>query len=130
MNTSRLRFVGALLALFALSLFYAESVMASLCPPEIVVEAPASEDGSRAPVHGGMHHGPSGPEKGSAPEGSHTEPCPMAAASMSGSCVASALPMAATIDVPADAPEAAQAVASTDAKDLLLAAPLFHPPRA
>jgi hypothetical protein len=128
MSLSRFRFLGALLALFALSLFYVESVVASLCPPETVAEASVTESGAGKPGHSGMHHG-APPAEDPVPEGSHPERCPMSSG-MAGSCVASALPVTSTVLAASATIQTSRSITPTDAQDLLLAVPLFHPPRA
>jgi hypothetical protein len=80
----RIRFLAALLALFAFSAFLAEEVWATMCPPDMVeVEMEVGE----ATPHGGHHHGggESDPDDVESPE------CPLMAIPGTG-CASVTLP--------------------------------------
>jgi hypothetical protein len=80
----RIRFLAALLALFAFSAFLAEEVWATMCPPDSVqVEMELGE----ATHHGSHHHG--GGEAD--PDGTESTDCPLMAISGAG-CVSVTLP--------------------------------------
>jgi hypothetical protein len=121
----RLRVAGALLALIALSAYFAESVVAVACLPGMDHDALVLEGAA----HGSMHHdapantGPADDSRGDAPR------CPLGMAG-GGSCVALILPVAVSVDRPGAAdPETALPLIE-DTHDLLLVAAHFRPPRA
>lgn len=125
---SGLRHLAALCALLAFSLFWVEGVWASMCPPEMEMDAPAvgadvAADTTLCPA--GMEM-PAGDSEENRSNGPH---CPLTAA---GASCAGGLPLpaesaAALILSPSGPPLAGS---PDHAKDLLLAVALFHPPRA
>jgi hypothetical protein len=125
----RFRSLAALFALLALSLFWVEGVWASMCPPEMEIDAPAAmsvdvgTDASVCPI--GMAV-PSSDSDENRSEGPH---CPL---TLGASSCTVGLAFAAETAIPVvPSPEGARLVGSPDhAKDLLLAVALFHPPRA
>jgi hypothetical protein len=125
----RLRTLAALLALFALSAYFAESVMASWCMPG--AETSASADGSAPGAHAGMHHGV---PQGGSPEAEYPDseapPCPFGMTGAGASCVAAPLP---ATSEPVRAVPIAQAsllLLLVQSPDLLLVTAHFRPPRA
>ncbi len=129
---TRVRFLGALLALLAFSAYFAEGVWAAMCPPGMAPDAPAAAEAEGKPHagHAGMHR--SVPEPSDSPEHSRsdTPPCPFIAVGAGSSCVAVSLPAQGT-SLQALLPTAGPvALAPGSAHDLLLASTLFHPPRA
>ena len=117
----RLRLAGALVALLALSAYFAEGVWASVCMPGM--DDAAAEHAPDA--HAGMNHGaPSSPDDAPAPD------CPLGMTGMGSSCVAVSLP--ASVDAPAPPVESSSAALTSadDVHDSLLTAGHFRPPRA
>jgi hypothetical protein len=127
----RFRSLAALAALFTLSVYFAEGLWASLCPPDThaaSVEAPMGHEVNGCP----MALGDAPVEKPEPAETPHPgpAPCPLGPMSASGSCVAASLPAAAAAAVP-PFPAGILLSSSPDAaRDLLLALAVFHPPRA
>jgi hypothetical protein len=128
----RFRRLGALLALTALSAFYAESVWAGACPPE-AEHAGAAAQASDGNHHGhagtaGMHHPVDVPE-GSRPSSPEAPDCPMKFTGASGTCVAAPLASAGShVHAPAE-PEGSVGIVPDPARDRLCSTTLFHPPR-
>jgi hypothetical protein len=128
----RFRRLGALLALAALSTFYAESVWAATCPPDGGDAAAhgamhGSPDAGHAAGMAGMHHPMQSPEDG--PRAPQEAPgCPMQFAGASG-CVPAPLASAAQHERPVAEPGDAVGVAPDPARDRLCATSTFHPPR-
>jgi hypothetical protein len=125
----RTRVLAALLALFAFSAYFGESVWASVCPPGMETGgAPApttSDEGS----HAGMHHGLA-PSAGDPDHPGNVPVCPSGMASAGSSCVAASLP-AITTTLADPAPEYAVPGFFLDGThDRLLIALHFRPPRA
>ena len=125
----RFRSMAALVALLTLSLFWAESIWASMCPPDMEMGGPAAVMGEMGQPEGSCPMGAPTPERSD--DGPSKAPhCPFVPAGAS-SCTVG-VPFVANVRL-ADAPsgEHALLLASSDhAKDLLLAIALFHPPRA
>jgi hypothetical protein len=118
------RTVAALLALFALSAYFAESVMASWCmsgAETSATEAMASDG------HAGMHHG-DGP--GSDRPGSRAPDCPDGMAGAGTSCVAAPLPGTGETVRTAPISQASLLRVHVQSPDLLLISAHFRPPRA
>jgi hypothetical protein len=126
----RLRFLAALLALFALSAYVGESVWASTCPPGMATPATTDGDLPEPGAHAGMHHG-SAPASGDAdPPRPDAPPCPLGMAGAGSSCVAAPLPAAATAMAQAALAHAATPLFLDSTHDRLLVAAHFRPPRA
>lgn len=127
----RLRTLAALLALFALSAYFAESVMASWCAPADAVPAAVSGDGADADSHGGAHHhGSSESAPGTEHSESHSSSCPFGMMGGGASCVSASLPAAGEIARPAPAIQVALLPLSDQSPGLLLVTAHFRPPRA
>jgi hypothetical protein len=132
---SRFRFAGALVALLALSAYFAEGVWAAMCSPEMryaSIESVTSYDTAHEDCAAKVAGAPTEPElpEPGEPHGSQAPKCPLGPLGVGGSCVAASLPTAA-IRIAPTLPDGAQLSLSPDrARDLLLAAALFHPPRA
>jgi hypothetical protein len=127
--SGRLRTLAALLALFALSAYFAESVMASWCMPGAETSAPAE---AAAPAgHAGMHHGGT---EGDAPGSEHSDsempPCPSGMTGAGASCVAASLPATSEPARAAPTSRASLLLALVQSPDLLLVSAHFRPPRA
>jgi hypothetical protein len=143
----RLRFLAAIATLFAFSAYFAESVWAATCPPEL---QDATRESAAAAVHasdgravhqrtehaqpgGGSHaghaveHGASG-RHGEAGNDGHAE-CPFAALGMTG-CVSVSLASPGTSFAAAAHEQPLSVAMSAQLHDVLLIATLFHPPRA
>jgi hypothetical protein len=123
--------IGGLVALLALTAYFAEGVWASACPPapamagvEEIVEGDADEH--TCPMV--LDHASS--ETGSPEQSRSDSPvCPLGPIGASGSCVAVSLP-ATTATIALPFPAGALLTLSPDrSRDLLLATALFHPPR-
>jgi hypothetical protein len=80
----RIRFLAALLALFAFSAFLAEEVWATLCPPDTVQVEMEMGDAAH---HGGHHHGGGETDPGD----TESAECPLMAIPGAG-CVSVTLP--------------------------------------
>ena len=117
----RLRRIGALLALFALSAYSVEGARAAVC-------VPGTDDGAPAyasDAHAGMNHDvPSPSAEVPAPD------CPLGMTGMGSSCVAASLP--ALADGPAPALESSTVELPVDDRiqGSLFTASHFRPPRA
>jgi hypothetical protein len=121
----RFRLPIALVALLALSVYFAEGVLAAVCAPE----SPVAEAQHEGKGHGG--HCPTDEAGGGGTELPRSEkpPCPLGPLGGGGSCVAASLPSS-TVHVSPGFPQDLRVRPSTHAaRDLLLAAALFHPPR-
>jgi hypothetical protein len=126
----RIRFLAALLALFALSAYIGEGVWASTCPPGMETAATTDGDPPEAGAHAGMRHGPA-PSSGDAdPPGPDAPPCPLGMAGAGSSCVAAPLPAVATTLAHAARAHAATPLFLDSTHDRLLVAAHFRPPRA
>ncbi len=125
----RIRTLVALLALFALSAYFAESVMASWCVPG--AETSASADAPAPGAHSGAHHG--GPQSG-APASEHSDseapPCPFGMTGTGASCVAVPLPATSELTRAAPISQASLLLLLVQSPDLLLVTAHFRPPRA
>jgi hypothetical protein len=126
---ARFRVLAALLALFALSAYYAESVMASWCltgaEPSVLVESDARF------AHGGMHHGgPRSDSPGSKPSDSEVPPCPFGMTGAGATCVAVPLPASTEAVRAAPITQASLPFLLVQSPDLLLVGGHFRPPRA
>jgi hypothetical protein len=129
--TRRLRTTSALLALLALTVYFAESVAAPWCMPVATVASAASGGGADAPARSGaLHHGPSEASPGSRHSDSQTSPCPLGMADSGASCVAA--PLATPPETLRSAPAIEVALLSLSDRipDLPLVTAHFHPPRA
>jgi hypothetical protein len=129
----RFRFFGALLALLALTAYFAEGLWASMCPPEMPMPA-AGEVVEReaAPPDCPMEvtRPSSNPTESSEPPGSHVPACPLGPLGVSGTCVAASLPATVTQLAPFLSGDAQLSFPPDTARELLLAAAFFHPPKA
>jgi hypothetical protein len=134
----RLRLIGALASLLALSAYFAESVWASTCPPDATAEhSAAHHGGADAPPVAAMTPS-SGSQHGDGPaHGAHvpadaqdagTPLCPFGMAGP-GSCVSASLAAATTESRFAAAVAGLNIDMPGDHEDLLITAALFHPPR-
>jgi hypothetical protein len=126
----RIRFLAALLALFAFSAYFGESVWASVCPPGMETQgapgAAASDEGS----HAGMYHGPLPSTEDPEHPRSDAPVCPSGIMSAGSSCVAASLP---AVTVTLADPALGYAVPPfflDGTHDRLLIALHFRPPRA
>jgi hypothetical protein len=127
----RIRVLAALLALFAFSAYFGESVWAALCPPGMDAHAAhAGEVADAADAHAGMHHAPPAPEADPGSTRSDAPACPLGMAGAGGSCVGVSLPARTDVLVPAPAEHATASIPLDDSHDLLLVAAHFRPPRA
>jgi hypothetical protein len=132
---ARFRTAGALVALFALSAYFAEGLWASLCAPEMRnsgIEVVAAGETPHADCASDAAHAPAERDSGqpAEPHGSQPPKCPLGPLGVGGSCVAASLPTAATQMAPSYPEDARLSLSPDRARDLLLAAALFHPPRA
>ena len=120
----RIRLIGALVTLVALSAYFAESVRASMCLPGMDMDMAVA--GADANPHAGMNHGPS--DDSNAPRTDMPE-CPLGMAGMGSSCVPMLMPATtATTTAPFEADVVG--VTSVDSlHDLLISAAQFRPPR-
>lgn len=118
----RIRFLGAILALVALSAYFAESVRAWLCLPgmDMNTTVEAYSDG-----HAGMNHTPaqdSEPTRG-------VQDCPLGMAGMGSSCTLVLLPPVTTTLRAAHVAEIGGSVFVDGLHDRLVATAQFRPPR-
>jgi hypothetical protein len=126
----RLRFLAALLALFAFSAYFAEGVWASLCLPGSETHTSMVVGASDHGAHAGMNHAPGESSDDPGSPRSDAPPCPLGIAGAGSSCVAVSLPAAVTT-VAQVAPGYAGAPLFLDSThDLLVVASHFRPPRA
>jgi hypothetical protein len=123
----RLRLVGALVALMALSAYFAEGVWASMCMPGTDVETAAhgAMDG-----HAGMSHAAHAPADDSSRPDTEAPDCPLGMAGMGSSCVVVSLPASVESPVPAVVTAAVAHAFADSLHDSLLTAAHFRPPRA
>jgi hypothetical protein len=138
----RIRRFGALMALVALTAFFAEGVWAAACPPEMQlagVAHVAEHDGAdhlrlrlADPAVSAHAHGHGDADTGDAERSRSDRPtCPLGPLGANGSCVvAASLPATTTQMAPSFPGEALLSASPEAARDLLLATALFHPPRA
>jgi hypothetical protein len=128
----RIRF-GALMALLALLVYFAEGVWAATCPPTMSmtgVEEVVERDAAEHSCPMAANHTSSGETE--SPEQSRSEApvCPFGPVGAGSSCVAASLP-ATTVRIAPSFPAGSLLTPSPDAaRDLILAAALFHPPKA
>jgi hypothetical protein len=126
----RLRTLTALAALFALTVYFGESVLASWCMPAGPVASSVHAGEAAAPGHPDVHqHGSSG----SSPESHHPDaPTPTCQLGMAGggSCVAASLPSPQETMRSAPATLVGALSLSDPSPDLLLVASPFRPPQA
>lgn len=126
----RIRVLAALLALFALSAYFAESVVAASCLPgsgsghERIVG-----DGADLAAHGGMHHAPVAPSEGTPDPRPEAPACPLGMTGAGSSCVAASLPGAADAVRPLTATVRSVPLLSDQSRDRLLVSAHFRPPR-
>jgi hypothetical protein len=126
----RIRFLAALLALFALSASIGESVWASMCPPGMEAHASLAEDGAERGAHAGMHHG-SAPTSGDSDSSRSDAPgCPLGMAGAGSSCMAVSLPAATSTMTNGPRGHTAPTLFLDSTHDRLLLALHFRPPRA
>lgn len=123
----RLRLVGALVALMALSAYFAEGVWASMCMPGMDGEAPAH---AAMDAHTGMSHAAHAPADDSSRPDTEAPDCPLGMAGMGSSCVVVLLPAPVESPVPSVETAAAGQSFADSLHDSLLAAAHFRPPRA
>jgi hypothetical protein len=125
------RSLGALVALLALTVYFGESVWASMCSPQMQMSGMAEVVDDDAPEHVctmGMHDACDA----ESPDPPHSDmmDCPFGPLGANGSCVALSLP-ATTAHMEPSFPEGLEPTASADAaRDRLLDTALFHPPKA
>jgi hypothetical protein len=126
----RTRVLAALLALFAFSAYFGESVWASVCPPgmetQVASGAAALDEGS----HAGMHHGPTPSTEDPDHPRSDAPVCPSGTMSAGSSCVAASLPVVTVTLADPALGYAVPPVFLNGTHDRLLIALHFRPPRA
>jgi hypothetical protein len=122
----RLRLVGALVALLALSAYFAEGVWASVCMPGM--EGTSAEH-AQADAHAAMGH-TGHASAGDSRSDSDGPDCPLGMTGMGSSCVALSLPALIESSVPAAETAAAAQAFAGNLHDSLLTAGHFRPPRA
>lgn len=138
--TRRFRLLSALVALLALSAFFGESVWASVCPPEMVMEIEGATADSHVGHEAASAHAPSAEHDasasavdssapGSSPSSSHDDPCPLAFAG-AGSCASVTLPAESRMEDTTAGISEMQAPAGESLNDILPITSLFRPPRA
>lgn len=127
----RTRSLGALVALLALTVSFAESTWASMCSPQMQMSGMAEVVGD----HDAEHSCPMGLHDACDAE-SHEQPhsgmmdCPFGPLGAYSSCVALSLP-AIIMQIDPSFPEGLEPTASADAaRDRLPDTALFHPPKA
>jgi hypothetical protein len=120
----RFRFLAALLALVAFSAYFAEGVLAGVCPPESSQHAELTAHAAHGPA--GESHGPGAHEAPA--EGSHQSHCPFGMGGMT--CVAASLPGNVNVVEPPPSGAEGAFVPQQVTIALLLVRPLYHPPRA
>ncbi len=120
--TRRIRFLGALVTLVALTAYFAESVRASMCLPGMDMAVAVAESNP----HAGMEHGTGGDSD--APRTDLPE-CPLGMAGMGSSCVAMLIPATAATTIGASEADVAGATSTADLHELLISAAQFRPPR-
>lgn len=124
----RTRVLAGLLALAALTLSFAETVLASTCAPMPVAMGDMGPTGGEAPDPPRPMDCPLMANHGQRPD--RGEHCPLNPAAGQGCAAAAALPASLSRSAPPDA-EGSRRVVIDDARpDLLLAHARFRPPRA
>jgi hypothetical protein len=127
---ARLRLLAAILALFALSAYVAEGVLASLCPPAAETGGVVAGERADPGAHAGLHHVPTESQGETEHSRSDAPPCPMGMAGAGSSCVAVSLPATVAVVQPAATIHEAALLLLEHGPDLLLVAAHFRPPRA
>lgn len=131
MFDKRFRSLAALLALFAFSAYVGETLYASMCPPEMDMgtdveqTAPSGEDSEECPMETTASSDTSPDD--SEDRDTETPPCPLVAAGASG-CVVVSLPAASSAGLQPSPEGVLRALARDQVRDLLIVAPIFHPP--
>lgn len=128
-----IRFIGALAALVALTVYSVESASASACPPQMQmagVDGAVSLDAHGHSCTKGMNQASSDEKGPSEQSGSDAPDCPLGLMGASATCVAASLPATADQSMPSLPAGSLLSPSPDRARDLLLAAALFHPPRA
>jgi hypothetical protein len=122
--TRRIRLLGALVTLVALTAYFAESVRASMCLPGMDMDMAVA--GAESNPHAGMEHGTAGD-----PDAPRTDlpECPLGMAGMGSSCVAMLIPATAATTIGASEADVAGATSIASLHDLLISAARFRPPR-
>lgn len=123
------RVFGALLALTALSAYFAAGLWASMCPLEMQmagVEQVVTEHESHCPE--GMNHHSVDPSESPESPGSDAPGCPLGPLGAGGSCVAVSLPAPVTLMAPSSPGGATLSLSPDTARDLLLVAASLRPP--
>lgn len=129
----RLRYFGAVLALVALTAYFAEGLWASMCPPEMPMAGVEEVVGEEEPQPAcPMEMGLASSDTSEPVEqpGPQAPTCPLGPLGVSGSCVAASLPATTTQMAPSLPEDAQLSLPPDSARDLLLATPFFHPPKA
>jgi hypothetical protein len=126
----RLRFLAALLALFAFSAYFAEGVWASLCLPGAESHAMIADNPAEHGSSAGSHHAPAQTSGESESAGSDAPPCPLGMTGAGSSCVAVSLPAVVDTMAPALPAHSVVHLLLDSTHDLLLVASHFRPPRA
>ena len=119
----RIRFAGAVIALVALSAYFAESVRASMCLPGMDMGMAGEV---AADAHANMEHGPA--DDSQAPS-SESPQCPLGMAGAGSTCVVLLMPAMTATSLPALEADVAGAVFVDGAHDLVISATQFRPPR-
>jgi hypothetical protein len=126
----RLRFLAALLALFAFSAYFAEGVWASLCLPGAESHAMIADNPAEHGSSAGSHHAPAQTSGESESAGSDAPPCPLGMTGAGSTCVAVSLPAVTNPMAPALPAHSVVHLILDSTHDLLLVASHFRPPRA
>jgi hypothetical protein len=128
---ARLRVLAALLALFGLSAYFAESVMAAWCMPGAEAHAVTPVEDTSPAGHAGVHHGgPASDSPGSETTPPGAPPCPFDMTGAGTSCVSAPLPATAQAMRGAPIVRASLLLPLVQSPDLLLVTAHFRPPRA
>lgn len=120
----RIRRLGALVTLVALSAFFAESVRASMCLPGMDVDMAFA--GADANPHAAMNHGPA--DNSDAPP-TDMPGCPLGMVGTGSSCIVILIPSTSATAIPASEAHVAGATSVASLHDLLISATQFRPPR-
>ncbi|MBA2670054.1 MAG: hypothetical protein H0U67_06780 [Gemmatimonadetes bacterium] len=126
----RIRSLAALLALFALSAYFGESVWASVCPPGMDTHAVLGDGTPDEGTHAGMNHGPVQSTGDSESPRSDAPVCPFGMTGAGSSCVAASLPAPTTTLADPVPGFAVPRFFLDGTHDRLLTAQHFRPPRA